>query len=271
MGKIFRILACKIYINSASPYVLGSFSSLVPPPSLTPCPSRPGTTPRPPTGDRVPYQHPIPLTTSLSQTKMGRSFDETVDPLARITAPPVNETLEERQTRERKEADAKKISEQIDAALKAEREEGKFKRKRRLKVLLLGQSESGAFTSQDPPSFPAALPHDWVWLRKFQISWRISQIHPASIIQHVRRWVMPNPPCRVGLIPAIDFRIYGRIWGVFRLASSPFVITRMRESRLVESWETMSRLFTRPFAHAFFISAEFPSTPHFQSFSHLSK
>ena len=80
---------------------------------------------------------------------MGRSFDENGDPLARIMAPPVNETTEDRRARERQEANAKKISEQIDEALKAEREEGKAKRKNRLKVLLLGQSESG--TSIRPP------------------------------------------------------------------------------------------------------------------------
>lgn len=74
---------------------------------------------------------------------MGRSFDENGDPLAQITAPPVDETPEQRRIRERKEADAKKVSEQIDEALKAEREERKSKRKQRLKVLLLGQSESG--------------------------------------------------------------------------------------------------------------------------------
>lgn len=74
---------------------------------------------------------------------MGRSFDENIDPLTQITAPPVNETPEQRRSRERKEADAKRISEQIDEALKVEREERKTKRKNRLKVLLLGQSESG--------------------------------------------------------------------------------------------------------------------------------
>lgn len=75
--------------------------------------------------------------------QMGRSFDVNVDPLAQITAPPVNETPEQRRAREHEEANARKVSEQIDEALKAEREEGKAKRKNRLKVLLLGQSESG--------------------------------------------------------------------------------------------------------------------------------
>lgn len=80
---------------------------------------------------------------------MGRSFDETMDPFARITAPPAGETPEQRRARESKEAEAKRISEQIDEALKAEREEGKAKRKHRLKILLLGQSESGTSNPSD--------------------------------------------------------------------------------------------------------------------------
>jgi guanine nucleotide-binding protein subunit alpha len=85
---------------------------------------------------------------------MGRSYDDNLDPLARITAPPVNETPEQRRTREREEANAKKVSEQIDETLRAEREEGKAKRKNRLKVLLLGQSESGAFNRFKLSKFP---------------------------------------------------------------------------------------------------------------------
>jgi guanine nucleotide-binding protein subunit alpha len=78
---------------------------------------------------------------------MGRYFEENTDPLARIIAPPANESPDQRRTRERREADAKKTSEQIDEALKAEREERKSKRKTRLNVLLLGQSESGKSTT----------------------------------------------------------------------------------------------------------------------------
>lgn len=74
---------------------------------------------------------------------MGRYFEENTDPLARITAPPADESPGQRQTRERREAEAKKTSERIDEALKAEREDKKSKRKNRLNVLLLGQSESG--------------------------------------------------------------------------------------------------------------------------------
>lgn len=75
---------------------------------------------------------------------MARAFDvETVDPWAQLTAPPVDETPEQRRIRERREEAERKISEEIDEALKLEREEMRAKRRNRLKVLLLGQSESG--------------------------------------------------------------------------------------------------------------------------------
>lgn len=75
---------------------------------------------------------------------MARTFDaEIVDPFAQITAPPVDETAEQRRIRERKEEEERRISNEIDEALKVEREEIRAKRRNRLKVLLLGQSESG--------------------------------------------------------------------------------------------------------------------------------
>ena len=77
---------------------------------------------------------------------MARTFDvEIVDPFAQITAPPEDETPEQRRIRERKEQEERRISDEIDEALKLEREELRTKRRNRLKVLLLGQSESGTF------------------------------------------------------------------------------------------------------------------------------
>lgn len=71
--------------------------------------------------------------------EMGRSFDE--DPLTLALAPPPNETPEEREARLKAEAEAQKISERIDEQLKAER--AALRRKKPIKVLLLGQGESG--------------------------------------------------------------------------------------------------------------------------------
>ncbi|TFK90902.1 G-protein alpha subunit [Polyporus arcularius HHB13444] len=72
-----------------------------------------------------------------------RSVDE--DPLARLLAPPPNETPEDRETRLRLEAEARQISDKIDEQLKAER--AALKKNRPVKVLLLGQSESGKSTT----------------------------------------------------------------------------------------------------------------------------
>ena len=70
---------------------------------------------------------------------MGRLLDE--DPLALDMAPPPDETAEAKEARLRAEARAKKISEEIDEGLRAER--AAMKKKPPVKVLLLGQSESG--------------------------------------------------------------------------------------------------------------------------------
>ncbi|KAJ7270675.1 guanine nucleotide binding protein, alpha subunit [Mycena haematopus] len=70
---------------------------------------------------------------------MGRSFEE--DPLTAALAPPPNETPAERDARERSEAEAKRISDEIDALLRREREAEK--KRKPVKLLLLGQSESG--------------------------------------------------------------------------------------------------------------------------------
>jgi guanine nucleotide-binding protein subunit alpha len=59
------------------------------------------------------------------------------DPLAAITAPPHDETPEQRQIREAAEAEAKRISDEIDERLRRERENDK-KKKRPVKLLLLG-------------------------------------------------------------------------------------------------------------------------------------
>lgn len=65
------------------------------------------------------------------------------DPLAAAIAPPPNETPAARTVRLRAEAEARRVSDEIDEELKAERA---ARRRQRpcVKVLLLGQSESGS-------------------------------------------------------------------------------------------------------------------------------
>ncbi|KAF8636295.1 hypothetical protein AX17_003649 [Amanita inopinata Kibby_2008] len=70
-------------------------------------------------------------------------FNEEDDPL--FILPPPDETPEEREIREREEAEAKKISDRIDEDIKLEKVA--LKKRRIVRVLLLGQAESGKSTT----------------------------------------------------------------------------------------------------------------------------
>ena len=110
---------------------------------------------------------------------MSRPFErEAADPFAHLTAPPVDETPEQRRVRERNEEKARKINDEIDEALKLEREELRAKRRNRLKVLLLGQSESGTSKKFIYHSF---------LVKK---GWRVD----ASIDVSVHHLMSPTPP-----------------------------------------------------------------------------
>ncbi len=70
----------------------------------------------------------------------GPAYDSE-DPLTRALAPPPDETPEQREVRLNKEAEAQRVSDLIDESLRAERTA--WKKRKVMKVLLLGQSESG--------------------------------------------------------------------------------------------------------------------------------
>lgn len=63
------------------------------------------------------------------------------DPLDFVLLPPPNETPSERQIRLAREEEARQVSYGIDQAIKAER--AAMRRRRIVRLLLLGQSESG--------------------------------------------------------------------------------------------------------------------------------
>lgn len=67
------------------------------------------------------------------------------DPLAAALLPPPNESPEERERRLDAEAEAKKRSDNIDRMLRES--ERQSRKKKVVKVLLLGQSESGKSTT----------------------------------------------------------------------------------------------------------------------------
>lgn len=78
---------------------------------------------------------------------MGRSLDDD-DPLTLAILPPSDETPAERSARERAEAAAKTISDEIDEQIRKERESEKRKR-RPVKLLLLGRSMAALHSSSD--------------------------------------------------------------------------------------------------------------------------
>ncbi|KAJ7492047.1 guanine nucleotide binding protein, alpha subunit [Mycena latifolia] len=79
-------------------------------------------------------------------TRVPRRSMEDSDPIANAIAPPQNESPEEREARIQKERAAKLISDAIDAELTREQAYEK-KRPKPVKILLLGQSESGKSTT----------------------------------------------------------------------------------------------------------------------------
>jgi hypothetical protein len=64
------------------------------------------------------------------------------DPFHDALMPPEDETPQQRELRLGREEEARRVSQQIDADIKAERQARK--KKRMVRLLLLGQSESGA-------------------------------------------------------------------------------------------------------------------------------
>lgn len=76
------------------------------------------------------------------------------DPFAIFHMPPPDETPEERMQREKREMEAQLVSDQIDDTIKAEKAALKKRQKGLVKVLLLGQSESGKSTTLKSEAFP---------------------------------------------------------------------------------------------------------------------
>jgi hypothetical protein len=87
---------------------------------------------------------------------MFRSSDN--DPLTAAIAPPKNESTPARVARLRAEAEARRVSDEIDEQLKQDRA---TRRRQRpcVKVLLLGQSESGTFRASSCPGTFLIHPH----------------------------------------------------------------------------------------------------------------
>jgi hypothetical protein len=79
-----------------------------------------------------------------------RRSEDSIDPLSRVLSPPAKESAEQRAQREAKEAEARQINDRIDEQIKSERQANSRNKKGPVKVVMLGQAESGA----PPPSTP---------------------------------------------------------------------------------------------------------------------
>ncbi|OAX39062.1 G-alpha-domain-containing protein [Rhizopogon vinicolor AM-OR11-026] len=142
---------------------------------------------------------------------------DTTDPLAVITAPSPNESPEEKAAREEREAEARGISDLIDEELRAERAVRK-KEEGMVKILLLGQGESGKSTTLK--NFRMRFARD-KWIEE-RASWRavilLNLVRSANTILHALSQEMDDE--QFGLDDAFTFDDYYRR---YRLRLSPLL------------------------------------------------
>ncbi|GBE88344.1 Guanine nucleotide-binding protein alpha-4 subunit [Sparassis crispa] len=108
------------------------------------------------------------ITASRPPSVHSMATTESGDPLAILLRPPATESDVDRAARLMREAEAKRISDSIDEELKQERERYK-KSKQDVKLLLLGQAESGKSTLQKQ----FQLMYNPTSLEDERLSWRI--------------------------------------------------------------------------------------------------
>ena len=94
---------------------------------------------------RMPPQRLTVSPRSNRNRNHNQSDMDSYDPLAEAIKPPTNESEQERSKRLKAEAEALRISKEIDAKISEENRLQDW-RKKALKVLLLGQAESGKST-----------------------------------------------------------------------------------------------------------------------------
>jgi hypothetical protein len=85
---------------------------------------------------------------------MGRHSQDS-DPLDEALKPPPDESLEAREARLAQEDKAKRVSQAIDESIKAERQI--MKKRKVVRLLLLGQSESGNYCPRIVGLYPSSL------------------------------------------------------------------------------------------------------------------
>ncbi|KAJ7458957.1 G-protein alpha subunit [Mycena latifolia] len=122
------------------------------------------------------------------------------DPLAVVLQPPANETPAARQERVELEQEQKRVSDQIDDELRKERNERKKRSKREVKVLLLGQSESGKSTVLKNFRLKYAATQWKAELRSWRAVIQLNLIQNVLTLLDVMqdRLALPDPPLGSG-------------------------------------------------------------------------
>ena len=186
---------------SLSPHPATHTHALRPHLSIPTQPHRSSTPPAPHRSTQLvtrTHSHPHPHPQMRS-----RSTPDDDDPLAAALRPPPDESPDTRALRLAREEDARRVSRAIDDAIRAERQLNK--KRRIVRVLLLGQSESGACPLSPLPSAfalrlcPAlclcplvACPFPWPRASPASFSPIIPPARPISVITYAL--CAPSPP-----------------------------------------------------------------------------
>ncbi|TFY58737.1 hypothetical protein EVG20_g8040 [Dentipellis fragilis] len=141
---------------------------------------------------------------SVTSIACPRRSSESVDPLALALAPPPDETPEERVQRERDEKEARHRSEMIDEQIRAERNAA-AKKKPPIKVLILGQSQSGQSVHAHPDAKRWRLTLGALPPRQVDYDFQITHANSAWVEQraawraviHLNMVNMVNIICRI--------------------------------------------------------------------------
>ncbi|KAI8980601.1 G-alpha-domain-containing protein [Trametes punicea] len=137
-------------------------------------------------------QRPRTQTTQLQSRRRSLS-----DPLAAALLPPENESQEQREARLRQEEEAKKRSENIDRMLR--HDDKSRRRKKTVKVLLLGQSESGKSTTLKQ----FQLLHTPAAFRQERLAWRF--VIYLNLVRSIRRILEAIAPEENNVIDEDEF------------------------------------------------------------------
>ncbi|KAF8510274.1 guanine nucleotide binding protein, alpha subunit [Gautieria morchelliformis] len=131
----------------------------------------------------------MPRVRGRSNASFSTSLNDPDDPISRALQPPPDESPSERDERLRAEREAKRVNDEIDDELRRER--AALRRKRPVRVLLLGQSESGKSTTLKNFQIHYA-PQSW---REERACWRaVIQLNLIRSVSLVLDTVAAAPP-----------------------------------------------------------------------------